>query len=78
MLSGHALLRRPLRLGLRFATPCLSRLYVVGPAPPSLTTGEKQIYDKLLDALEPSALTVQDVSGASRLPWPKLRALTIA
>ena len=64
MLSSYALLRRPVRLGLRSATPFLSRLYVVGPAPPGLTSGEKQIYDKLLDVLEPSALTVQDVSGA--------------
>ena len=78
MLSSHALFRRPLRLGLRSITPFLSRLYVVGRAPPSLTPGEKQIYDKLLDALEPSALTVQDVSGASSCTWPKLCALMIA
>jgi len=57
------LLRRPLRLGPWPATRVLSRPYVVGPAPPSLTPGEKQLYDKLLGPLEPSALTVQDVSG---------------
>lgn len=44
--------------------PCTGlRLYALGPAPPEMTPGERQIYDKLVDTLEPAELDVKDVSG---------------
>lgn len=40
--------------------------------PANLTEGEKLIYDKLTDKFLPSELDVQDISGATFLPFTQL------
>ena len=60
------LLKLPLRQN--FAANAFLRTYASRQPRPSLTEGEKYIFDKLTKELEPSELLVQDVSG--RYPEP--------
>ncbi|KAF9779992.1 bola-like protein [Thelephora terrestris] len=57
----YRLLRLPIRQ--TSATNGFLRSYASQPTAPSLTEGEKHIFDKLTKELKPSELLVQDVSG---------------
>jgi hypothetical protein len=61
------LLRLPRRQ--TFAANAFSRTYASRQTVPSLTEGEKHIFDKLTKELEPSELLVQDVSGRHLAPF---------
>lgn len=64
------LLRTPLRRTSVAST--FSRTYTSRQTIPSLTEGEKYIFDKLTKELEPSELLVQDVSGRYLTTLPYL------
>lgn len=63
----YRLLRLPVR-----QTPTANaflRMYASRKTTPSLTEGERHIFDKLTKELEPSELLVQDVSGLHAAPF---------
>lgn len=62
----YRLLRLPVQQ--TSTTNAFLRTYVSQQATPSLTEGEKYIFDKLTKELEPSELLVQDVSGQNLVP----------
>lgn len=63
----YRLLRLPAR---RSSTPnTFLRTYASRKTTPSLTEGERHIFDKLTKELEPSELLVQDVSGLHAAPF---------
>ena len=71
----YRLLRLPIRQ--TSATSTFLRTYAsrqTTPLPnePSLTEGERYIFDKLTKELEPSELLVQDVSGRHPVPFHRL------
>jgi hypothetical protein len=63
----YRLLRLPIR---RTSTAnAFLRTYASQQTTPSLTEGERYIFDKLTKELEPSELLVQDVSGLHAVPF---------
>jgi len=63
----YCLLRLPIR---RTSTAnAFLRSYASRQTAPSLTEGERHIFDKLTKELEPSELLVQDVSGLRAVPF---------